>query len=526
MDEGELVERLDPSITDRELVLVLDSMHEGLQVIGNDFRYRYVNRAAAAHGRRRIEELIGRTMMECYPGIEHTEMFQLLERCMLSGEPTHMRNEFEYPDGDVGAFELRFEPCSAGAMVLSLDVTETHRRESQARHSQKMEAIGRLAGSIAHDFNNALSVILSHSALLLEDVRPVDPIRSDLTTIHRASERAASLTRQLLAFSRQQVMTPEVIDLNALVLGTQQMFARLLGPDIEVTAEYDRALPLVKVDAGQIDQVLMNLALNARDAMPSGGRLHIVTASAVVTDTAGLDPFDVARGRFATIAISDTGHGMSQDVKGRIFEPFFTTKDRGKGTGLGLATVFGIVKQSRGFVEVTSEPGRGSTFRVYFPETREPREGHVADAGPAQTAGTETILLVEPEEDVRKIATRILRRQGYHVLETCNAGEALLQSELHPHPIQLLLTDVVMPKLSGPDLAERLLESRTEMRVLFVSGDASESAPEAIRDRSAYLQKPIEPAELVRRVREVLDGKERRSWLALAAQRNKVANSQ
>lgn len=520
------MEGLKPSITDRELVLVLDSMREGLLVISRDFRYRYGNRAAITQARRNTDELIGRTVMECYPGVERTEVFGVLARCLATGEQAALRTSFEYPDGDVGIFELRFEPCTEGVTVLSVDVTESHHLELQARHSQKMEAIGRLAGSIAHDFNNSLSVILSHSTLLLEDVRPVDPIRSDLITIHRASERAASLTRQLLAFSRQQVMSPEVVDLNALLLGAQQMFTRLLGPDIEVTAEYDRALPLVKVDAGQVDQVLMNLALNARDAMPKGGRLHIVTASAEVSDTSGLGPFEVAPGTFASVGISDTGHGMTPDVQARIFEPFFTTKDRGKGTGLGLSTVFGIVKQSRGFMEVTTEPGRGSMFRVYFPETREPCENPAGDTGPTQTSGTETILLVEDEEDVRKIATRILRRQGYYVLETSNAGEALLTSELHPHPIHLLLTDVVMPKLSGPELAERLLRQRPEMRVLFVSGTTSETTPQPSSDGSAYLQKPIEPAELLRRVREVLDGRERRSWRSLATHREKIARSQ
>ena len=461
-------------------------------------------------------------MTECYPGVERTELFALIEHCMISNEPTSMRSDFESPEGDMATLELRLEPCSAGVMIRSVDVTEIHRRESQARHSQKMEAIGRLAGSIAHDFNNSLSVILSHSALLLEDVRPVDPIRSDLTTIHRASERAASLTRQLLAFSREQVMSPEVVDLNTLLQGTGQMFSRLLGPDIEVTAEYDRTLPLVKVDAGQIDQVLMNLALNARDAMPTGGRLHIATAGVVVNDTSGLSPFDVTPGYFATITISDTGHGMTPDVKSRVFEPFFTTKDRGKGTGLGLSTVFGIVKQSHGWIEVASEPGSGTTFRVYFPETREPQENPDSDAIPTETNGNETILLVEDEDDVRKISTRILRRQGYTVLETRNAGEALLTSELHPHPIHLLLTDVLMPKLSGPELAERLLDIRPEMRVLFVSGSASETAPQVIGEKTAYLQKPIEPEQLLRRVREVLDGRERRSWLSVKAYRERA----
>lgn len=516
---------LKPSITDRELVLALDSIREGLLVVDRDFRYRYVNRAAATHARLNIEDLMGHTVMECYPDVEQTGVFRVLERCLATGEETAMRSTFEYPDGHVGVFELRFEPCSAGVMILSIDVTESHHLEMQSRHSQKMEAIGRLAGSIAHDFNNSLSVILSHAALLLEDVRPIDPIRSDLLTIHRASERAAALTRQLLAFSRQQVMSPEVVDLNTLLLGTQQMIARLLGSDIEVNAEYDRTLPLVSVDAGQIDQVLMNLALNARDAMPNGGTLHIATTSVEIHDTSGLGPFEVKPGVFACIAISDTGSGMTPDVKGRIFEPFFTTKERDKGTGLGLSTVFGIVKQSHGFIDVTTAPGQGSTFRVYFPETQEPCESPASDSTPPLSRGTETILLVEDEADVRKIATRILRRHGYHVLETSNAGEALLTSELHPHPIHLLLTDVVIPKLSGPALAQRLIEQRPEMRVLFVSGTASETAPPASSERSAYLQKPIEPAALLRRVREVLDGRERRSWHSIAAHREKIARA-
>ena len=379
--------------------------------------------------------------------------------------------------------------------------------EAQLRHAQKMEAVGRLAGSIAHDFNNLLSVIISHSDLLLEDLKPVDPIRVDVESIRKAGEKAATLTRQLLAFSRQQVMLPRVVDLNQAVQETEKMLQRLLGEDIELVTRCDRNLHKVKVDPGQIDQVVVNLAINARDAMPRGGKLTIETQNVVLDHAYATEHLGVTPGQYVLLAVSDTGTGMDQETQARIFEPFFTTKELGKGTGLGLSTVFGIVKQSGGAVWVYSEPGEGATFKIYLPRADELEVEAPEVVVPTTLHGTETILLVEDQDEVRQVARQALRRYGYHVIEAANAGEALLACEQHPRKIHLLLTDVVMPMMSGREIAERLVQIRPELRVLFMSGYTENAiVHHGILDSGiAYLQKPLVPDSLARRVREVLD---------------------
>ena len=379
--------------------------------------------------------------------------------------------------------------------------------EEQLRQAQKMEAIGRLSGSVAHDFNNLLSVILSYSDLLLSDLKPIDPLRGDIESIRKAGAKAADLTRQLLAFSRQQVLAPRVVDLNSVLIDSEKMLRRLLGEDIEVVAHYGRTLSRVKVDPGQIDQVLLNLVINARDAMPSGGKLTIETKEVELDDSYTSQHFGVARGPHVMLAVSDTGIGMDPQTQARIFEPFFTTKDIGKGTGLGLSTVFGIVKQSGGHIWVYSEPGGGSTFKIYLPATEAEDNEVPKPIEPATLNGTETILLVEDQDEVRRVAQSILRRYGYHVIEARNAGEALLSCERHPRTIHLLLTDVVMPQLSGRELAERLAAMRPTMKVLYMSGYTENViVHHGILDSGiAYLQKPIVPELLARRVREVLN---------------------
>jgi signal transduction histidine kinase/ActR/RegA family two-component response regulator len=379
--------------------------------------------------------------------------------------------------------------------------------EAQLRHAQKMEAVGRLAGSIAHDFNNLLSVVISHSDLLLEDLKPVDPIRPDIESIRQAGERAATLTRQLLAFSRQQVLSPRIVDLNQAVQETEKMLRRLLGEDIQLVTRLDRGLFRVKVDPGQIDQVIMNLAINARDAMPRGGKLTIETQNVRLDQAYVAEHLGVTPGPYVMLAVSDTGVGMNQETQARIFEPFFTTKDVGKGTGLGLSTVFGIVNQSGGAVWVYSEPEKGATFKIYLPKADETEVEAAETVAPATLHGIETILLVEDQDEVRQVARQALRRYGYHVIEAANAGEALLACEQHPRAIHLLLTDVVMPMMSGREIAERLLKIRPELKVLFMSGYTENAiVHHGILDSGiAYLQKPIVPETLARRVREVLD---------------------
>ena len=493
--------------------MVFDSLREGIQVIDREWRYVYINAAAALHGRREASELLGRTMMECFPGIEQAPMFDLLRSCAANGVPGTMRNEFNYPDGDKRIFELKIEPCELGLVILSIDVTEGHRLEAQLRHAQKMDAIGRLAGSVAHDFNNLLSVILSYSTLVYEDLKPVDPLRADVEAIRKAGEKAAALTKQLLAFSRQQVLAPRTVNLNDVLSDCERMLRRLVGADIEFVTRYDRNLSNVTVDPGQIDQVVMNLVINSRDAMPHGGKLTIETKDAMLDESYTSDHFGVRPGPHAMLAVSDTGVGMDKATQARIFEPFFTTKDRGKGIGLGLSTVFGIIQQSGGNIWVYSEPGNGTTIKVYLPIADGVPSEVTPAAEPETLEGTETILLVEDQDEVRKVALEILRRHGYHVIEAHNAGDAFLSAERHPRMIHLLLTDVVMPQMSGRELAERLLQMRPDMRVLYMSGYTENAiVHHGILDSGIhYLQKPIVPELLARRVREVLDTPMKRS---------------
>ncbi len=382
------------------------------------------------------------------------------------------------------------------------------RTEEQLRHSQKMEAVGRLAGGVAHDFNNVLSVILSYTALLLEGLRAGDPARDDLQEIAKAAQRAAGLTKQLLLFSRHQVFQPKVLDLNGVLVDMDQMLHRLVGEDVELFLSPGRALGRVKIDPSHVEQVVMNLVVNARDAMPTGGKITIETGNVMLSEEFVQKHFGVKVGPYVMLAVSDTGSGMDKTTQARIFEPFFTTKEIGKGTGLGLSTVFGIVQQSAGTIWVYSELGKGTSFKVYLPRVDEALDAVRVRATTAVMRGTETILLVEDEEQVRAVARSILRRNGYHVVEANNAGEALLLCESYDGVIHLLLTDIVMPNMSGPDLAQRLGKSRPAMRVLCMSGYTDDSVVKhgVVGPNMAFIQKPFTPESLTMRVRETLAG--------------------
>ncbi|MGH7315304.1 MAG: ATP-binding protein, partial [Candidatus Rokuibacteriota bacterium] len=380
--------------------------------------------------------------------------------------------------------------------------------QGQLEQAQKMDAIGRLAGGVAHDFNNLLTVILGRTDLLLHPLRPEDPMRRGIELIQRTASRAADLTRQLLAFSRKQVLEAVVLDLGAVTTDMKDMLGRLIGEDIALLTERAPALGRVKADRGQIEQVVMNLAVNARDAMPQGGRLILETANVDLDDDYVRRHVGARPGPHVMLAVSDTGTGIRREIQAQIFEPFFTTKEPGKGTGLGLATVYGIVKQSGGYIEVDSEPGRGTTFRIYLPRLDTATTTVDRSTRPVAAAGgTETILLVEDEEGVRELARDILRASGYTVLEARNGPEALLLCERHQGPLDLLLTDVVMPRMSGRELAERLAPLRPDLSVLYMSGYTDDAIIRhgVLGAGTAFLQKPFTPAALVQRVRETLD---------------------
>jgi PAS domain S-box-containing protein len=424
------------------------------------------------------------------------------------------------PRGDVRwiwdrGFPIRDE---AGQVIryvgVAVDVTGRKTLEQQLQQAAKIEAIGRLAGGVAHDFNNLLTIINGYSELVLNRLNSDDPMRGHLNEIIKAGDRAVSLTRQLLAFSRQQVLAPRVLDLNDLVADVGKMLHRLIGEDINLVMVQGPVLGHVKADAGQIEQILMNLAVNARDAMPQGGKLIIETANGEL-DEAYADGHPVVNpGRYVKLAVSDTGIGMDAETKSHIFEPFFTTKEKGKGTGLGLATVYGIVKQSGGYVWVSSEPGRGTTFKIYLPRVEEAGESvQFPEAAGHPIAASETILLVEDEEAVRALAARILQRLGYKVLESTSPEDALRISERHTDPIHLLVTDVVLPRMSGPKIAEHLTFLRPNMKVLYMSGYTDDTIVRSgvLEGTKAFLQKPFTPATLARKVREVLDASREQS---------------
>jgi len=469
-------------------------------------RFLEANHAAVAHYGYTHDEFLSMTVADIRPPEDLPRLKDSVERASglaASGQWRHRLKDGRLIDVEVTSHTISYGGRSAVLSVLQ-DITQRKQLEEQLRQSAKMEAVGMLAGGIAHDFNNLLTIINGYSHILLSTLSQDDPNRSSVEQIMKAGERAATLTRQLLTYSRRQVPQLHLLDLNELLSGMEPMLRRLIGEDVELRFVPASPIGQVSADPGQIEQVVMNLAVNARDAMPDGGVLTIETGTANF-DTYSAPQGSVPPGRYVALVVRDEGRGMSQETRRRLFEPFFTTKGQGHGTGLGLTIVFGIVKQSGGGIEVESELGRGTAVKVYLPRVDEPALSE-AEAPHSKTArGSETILLVEDEEQVRNIVRETLRREGYKVLDAASAPDARRIAGAHKGPIHLLIADVVMPREGGRDLAVSLLARRPAMKVLFMSGYTGQTVERLDDTKCAFIQKPFTPAVLSSKVREILE---------------------
>jgi two-component system cell cycle sensor histidine kinase/response regulator CckA len=463
-------------------------------------------------------EVLGKNPRLLNSGVQDEAFYRKLWSTISGGETWHGRLVNKKKGGTPYTEDATISPVHDAAgnitsyVAVKRDITPLLALEAQFLQAQKMEGIARLAGGVAHDFNNLLTVILSYTGFALEQLKEGDPLRDDLREVKKAGDHAATLTRQLLAFSRQQVLQPEPLDLNRILADMEKMLRRIIGEDIELVRVETPDLGLVKADPSQIEQVLMNLVINARDAMPKGGKLTIETANRELDAEYAAGHVTVEPGAYVMLAVSDTGCGMDEETKARVFDPFYTTKEKGKGTGLGLSTVYGIVKQSGGNIWLYSELGKGATFKVYL--RREP----AADTGPAikrrtvppRMTGTETILVVDDEEAVRKVIQRTLEAAGYTVLTAASGAEALLKSAQHAGEIHLLLTDVVMPQMSGRTLVEELAKTGRSLAVLYMSGYTDDAIDHhGVLDAGThFLSKPFAMSDLARKVREVLKDSE------------------
>ena len=476
-------------------------------------RFLEVNEAAVAHYGYSRDEFLNMVLAD----VRHSEdaagsksrMAEHPPAPVTQDESRHRRKDRRIIEVKTTSHVLEFTGHKA-VLEMSEDITERKRLEQQFLQAQKLEAVGRLAGGVAHDFNNCLTVILGYCALVLERAGADHPLRESLEMIHDAGERAAAVTRQLLSFSRKQVFQPRILDLSRTVSAMLKMLQSLIGEDVEVVQRLAPDLWQIQADPAQIDQILMNLAVNARDAMPKGGKLVVETANVELDHMYAQGHLPVRPGPHVMLAVTDTGTGMDKETQSKIFEPFFTTKEKGKGTGLGLATVYGIVKQSGGYIWVYSELGRGTTFKVYFRRAEEKSAEPIKVQRPARPIFTEsqTVLVVEDDESLQKLSCQFLQSSGFAVLQASNGAEALQIASLHPGPIHLLITDTVMPGLSGSELVRRLQAQRPETKVLYVSGYADDTVmTHGISSQGeAFLQKPFSKTELINKVVQLLEG--------------------
>lgn len=500
--------------TERHLLATaIDQAAESLIITDRNGIIEYVNPAATRASGYTRAEMVGQNPRMLKSGQHDIAFYDGLSSTIASGSAWRGRLATQRKDGTLYVEDAFITPVRNDAdevvhfACAKRDVTDQVKLEKELRQAQKMEAIGQLAGGVAHDFNNLLTVIISHSEMAQVDLPPDCPLTADLVAILDAGERAAVLTRQLLAFSKRQVLEPRVLDLNMVVENMTNMLRRVIGEDIQLRTALDPDLGRIEVDTGQMEQVLMNLTVNARDAMPRGGRLTLETTNVVLEpDQTGHRP-EVEPGPYVMLAVTDTGQGMDAETRSRIFEPFFTTKEAGKGTGLGLATVFGIVNQSSGHIEFSSEVDEGTTFKIYLPRVARPIQAEAIKPAVGDTAGSETILFVEDDDAIRKMVKRILEQNGYTVLVAASGEEALEIGDAQGSAIDLLVTDVILPGARGTEVADSMLRARPDLRVLFMSGYAKGAL--ANRDLSSskmqFLPKPLASSTLLHKIREMLD---------------------
>ncbi len=481
--------------------------------IDDILRYTYWNKASEKLTGILAEEAIGRPLYEVFPDIRGSKAEELYLETLKTKKFKTEISRYKLLDKE-HIFELTAYPSGSGLAVLARDVTERERTEEQLREkeeqflqAQKMEAIGRLAGGVAHDFNNILATIIVYSDLLLHDLKEGDPLRNDVEEMRRAADRAASLTRQLLAVSRRQVLEPKVLNLNDIVNSMEQMLQRLIGEDIELVTALSPDLGNVRADSDQIGQVIMNLVVNSKDAMPGGGRLMIETSNVSPDDSYAREHMSVTPGPYVMLAVADTGCGMDENTKSKVFEPFFTTKEKGRGTGLGLSTVYGIIKQSGGNISVQSELGKGTTFKIYLPRVEEAVEVLAPPRESAEsTRGSETVLVVEDDDPLRRLVVRILKSNGYNVLEARHGHDALQICGAYKGTIDLIVTDIIMPQMTGHELANRLTSMRPKLKVLYMSGYTDDTIGHLgiLKQNIHFVQKPFTSYSLLNKVREVL----------------------
>jgi len=502
------------------LATAIEQAAETIVITDTDGTIQYVNPAFEKLSGYSREEAIGKNPRILKSGRHDQDFYRAMWDTLTRGEVWTGNVINERKDGKIFEEVAVISPVrdASGKIVnyvaVKRDVTQEMQMEAQIRQAQKMEAMGKLTGGIAHDFNNLLTAILGYSEILLSRVSDVDPSRKDIEEIKRVAERAAGMTRQLLAFSRKQIHKPRILNLNEIVLHTEKMLRRLIGEHIEFTVYAADDLWRVKVDPGQIEQVVMNLVVNSKDAMPEGGKLTIETSNAELDDSYVRKHPYVKPGPYVMLAVTDSGCGIDAETQSHVFEPFFTTKEEGKGTGLGLSTVYGIVKQSSGYIFVYSEPGKGTTFKVYLPRVEEipdqgsPSEEFLTMTKRTKAMGSETILISEDEGSVRELVQTVLENQGYKVLAAQDGKEALEISYRYDGPIHLLITDLVMPQIGGQELEKRLAQSRPGIKTLFMSGYTEYAVVRhGILDFGGnFIQKPFRLEVLERKVREVLDG--------------------